>query len=91
MRDFFIRALEALIGLFVILLLLGVVVGGIGVMVTGMPQPDGRTISGVVPGIGILVVGVLYVVMIAGFMYLGLGIYHNTKRTADAVEQMAAK
>ena len=25
---------------------------------------------------------------VAGFLYLGIGIYYNTKRTADAVEKM---
>lgn len=88
MRDFFIRALEHLIGFFVVIMLLAVVGGSIAVMATGLPQPNGGTVSGVGAGLFLLVVGLLYTVLIGGFMYLGVGIYHNTKRTAEAMELM---
>ena len=38
-----------------------------------------------------LVGGGLYIGFVAGVMYLGLGIYHDTRRTADATEKMAAQ
>jgi len=37
----------------------------------------------------VLIFGGLYVVLMGGMMYLFLGIYDNTKRTAEATERMA--
>jgi hypothetical protein len=31
------------------------------------------------------------VILIAGSLYLALGIYNNTKRTAEAIERLASK
>lgn len=42
-------------------------------------------------GLGILIGGALYVVLVGGFLYMGVGIYQNTKRTAEAVEKLAAR
>ena len=38
-----------------------------------------------------LIFGSIYVIFFGGFIYLGLGIYHNTRRTAEAMEAMARK
>lgn len=91
MRDFFINSLEILVSVFVVLLALGVLVaaaaaafGGGGVM-----GPGGM--HGPLGGLVILIGGALYVVFVGGFMYMGIGIYQNTKRSADALEKLAAK
>lgn len=75
MRDFFILALEKLIAVIIVLLMIGVLV--FAVMATGNPQ------GGALQGLLILVGGALYVVMMGGMLYLFLGIYHNTRRTAE--------
>jgi len=81
MRDFFISSLEKLITVLIILMCIAVVVGAGGAMMS----PEG----GVIPAIGVLIFGGLYVVLMGGMMYLFLGIYDNTKRTAEATERMA--
>lgn len=93
MRDFFINAFEILVGVIIVLLLIGVVVGagvvafgGGGMMMNGQQMQGGP-----LAGLAILVGGLLYVVFIGGLMYLGLGIYQNTKKTATAMEKMAGK
>ena len=80
MRDFFILALEKLIAVIVVLMMIAVVVFAF----IAMSSPQG----GAVQGLAILVGGALYVVLMGGMLYLFLGIYHNTKRTA---ELLAAK
>lgn len=82
MRDFFINALEKLIAVLIVLMAIAVVVGA--VVVSMNPQQ-----GGIVAGLVLLVVGALYVVLMGGMLYLAFGIYHNTRRTADACEQMA--
>ncbi|AUQ52972.1 hypothetical protein [Phaeobacter inhibens] len=83
MGNFFISAFEKLVGVVVVLLLLAVVGGA----VLATMQPGG----GILAALGVLVVGTLYVILIAGSLYLALGIYNNTKRTAEAVERLASK
>ncbi|MES2814353.1 MAG: hypothetical protein V4720_05620 [Pseudomonadota bacterium] len=75
MRDFFILALEKLIAVIIVVLMIAVVVGAVATM--------GSAQGGVLQGLGILVGGGLYVVLMGGMLYLFLGIYHNTKRTAE--------
>ena len=88
MRDFFIKAFEILVVVIIVLLALGVLVGaGLAVFGGRYTAPGG--LSGALAGLAILVGGAIYVVFIAGLMYLGLGIYQNTKRTAAAVEKLA--
>ncbi len=91
MRHFFIRVLDLLIGVVVVIGILGVLISSAAMITVGVPGPDGTTISGVGPGIAVLVAGLLYMIFLGGFMYLGVGIYHNTRRTAEAVEQLAGK
>jgi hypothetical protein len=80
MRDFFILALEKLIAVFIVVA--GIAVLVISVMAMASPQ------GGALQGLAVLIGGGLYVVMMGGMLYLFLGIYHNTKRTA---ELLAAK
>ncbi len=82
MRDFFINALDKLITVVVILMILGVLIAAVMV---SMDSNNG----GILMGLAVLVGGALYVILLGGFMYLGLGIYHNTRRTAAATEAMA--
>lgn len=94
MRDFFINSFEILVGFIVVLMGLGVLLfaamatfggGNMGAQM-GPNAPSGPLI-----GLLILVAGAVYVIFVGGLMYLGLGIYQNTKRTAEAVEKLAAK
>ncbi len=86
MRDFFIGAFEKLIAVIIILLAVGVVIGTISFAM--MPAAQG---GGLLPAIGVLIGGSLYTIIMGGGLYLAFGIYHNTKRTAEAVEQLAQR
>ena len=93
MRDFFINGFEILVGIIVVLMIIAVLglagvtaFGGSGTVIQGMPLQ-----GGILAGVAILVGGLLYVVFLAGLMYLGLGIYQNTKKSAAALERMASK
>ena len=94
MRDFFINSFEILVGVIVVVMSLGVLVfagmaafGGGTVMGMGGPGVP----SGPLMGLAILIGGGIYVIFIGGLMYIGLGIYQNTKRTAAAVEKMTGR
>ena len=94
MRDFFINGFEILVGIIIVLMVLAVLGfagmaafgGGGSVMMDGQALPSGPLV-----GLGILVGGLLYVLFVGGLMYLGLGIYQNTKKTAAALERMGGK
>lgn len=90
MRDFFIRSFEVLVGIIVVLLGLGVLIAA-GIAAMGGSQLGPGMSGGPLTGLAILVGGAIYVTFIGGLMYLGLGIYQNTKRTAEAVERMVTK
>lgn len=81
MRDLFIGLFEKFVGGFVLLLWLGVLVGTVAAFLS----PNG----GVIPAVFTLLAGTTYAVLMGGMMYLFLGVYHNTKRTAEAVEALA--
>lgn len=87
MRDFFVNTLEKLISVIVVLLGL-VVLGAAGAAAFG--GVNGGPASPLI-GLGILIGGAIYVILIGGFLYMGVGIYQNTKRTAAAVEKLAAR
>ncbi len=93
MRDFFINSLEILVSVIVVLLGVSVVIAA-GIVAFGNGGgmgPAGAQMHGPVAGLMILIGGALYVIFLGGFMYMGIGIYQNTKRTAAAVEKMAAR
>lgn len=83
MREFFIHGMEKIINAVMLLGAVAVILGGFTVMF----DADG----GFMMGIGVWLAGGLYLVLMGGAIYLGLGIYYNTKRTADAVERLAPK
>jgi hypothetical protein len=92
MRDFFINGFEILVGVLIAILALGIIAaagaaafGGPGMMVEGVPVAGGP-----LAGLGILIGGFIYLIFVGGLMYLGLGIYQNTRRTAEAMEKLAA-
>lgn len=90
MRDFFINTLEVLVGVIVVVLALGVLVAaGAAAFGGGTMAPGGM--SGPLAGVAILVGGALYVVFVGGFLYMGIGIYQNTKRSAEALDRMASR
>lgn len=84
MRDFFINSFEKLVGVIVILMSIGVVLGAAAALF-GAGGPGGP--NGVLGALMILIFGGIYIIFIGGLMYLGLGIYQNTKRMADAMER----
>ena len=86
MRDLFINLLEKLITVLVVIMMIGVVIGAVGALFTSQPGVPGPLVA-----LGILIGGGIYVVVMGGFMYLGLGIYQNTRRTAEALEQLASR
>ncbi len=93
MRDFFINSLEILVGVIVVLLslaILGAAAAAAFGGAMGMGMGTGG-MSGPVAGVGILIGGALYVIFVGGFLYMGIGIYQNTKRSAEALEKLASK
>lgn len=88
MRDFFIKSFEMIINVVVIIMSIGVVIAGLATMFgAGMGMGGG---AGFLSGLFVLVVGGVYVLFFGGLMYLGLGIYQNTRRSAEAMERMSA-
>lgn len=77
MRDFFINTFEKIVGVIVIVMGIAVIVGAFGAGAQ----------SGILAFLGVLVFGSVYVIFMGGLMYLGLGIYHNTKRMAEAMDR----
>ena len=92
MRDFFINGFEILLGIILIVMILGVIaLAGITAFANGTVIQGQSMQGGPLVGIAILVGGLLYVLFVGGLMYLGLGIYQNTKKTAAALERMGGK
>lgn len=81
MRDFFIRSFEMIVSVVVVVAALVVFIGGLVTMFSHM--------GGFLQGLMVWVIGAIYVLFMGGAMFLGLGIYQNTKRTADATERLA--
>ena len=86
MRDMFIKLLEQVINVIVVIAGIGIVIAAIAALF-GAGGHMGMPNSGALMALGILIGGGLYLIVVAGFMYLGLGIYQNTKRTAELLEQ----
>ena len=70
---------------------LAVLGGAYAAWTGGMTASSGASINGTLAALLVLIGGLLYIVFVAGFLYLGAGIYSNTKRTAEAVERMAGR
>lgn len=83
MREFFIIWMERVMN---VLIALGGLAVAIGTIVTLFSAK-----GGIVAALGVLVLGSIYLVVLGGAIYLGLGIYNNTRRTAEAVEQLARR
>lgn len=83
LRSFFIDWSEKLIGVFVVLMLIGVVVAGFSVMIS----PQGNVLFGLL----FIFLGLVYAIIIGGLMYLFFGIYRNTGRTNVLLEQLLQK
>ena len=87
MRDFFIRGFEVILSVILVIGAVGVVVAA-GIAAFGNAQVDGLPpgLGGPVAGLVILVAGFVGLLVYGGLLYLGLGIYHNTRRTAELLE-----
>ncbi|MEM9317830.1 MAG: hypothetical protein AAGA70_02350 [Pseudomonadota bacterium] len=81
MREFFINALETLITVIVALGAVGLLIATVSALIQ----------QGFLVALGILIGGSLYLIVLAGFIYLALGIHANTKRSAELLEQMASR
>lgn len=79
MRDFFIDSAERVLVWLTVLSLVTVAVVGIG----AMREPFGS----VWQGVAILVGGGLYVLVMAGLMFVAFGIYRNTQETNDLLSR----
>jgi len=80
MRELIIKSLDVIVWIVAGLIALGGVI--VGVMALG---------QGEVAGLGIIIGGLLYAVVFAGMFFLMIGVYTNTKRTAEAIEKLAAR
>jgi len=87
MRDFFIKSLEVVINVIVVIAAIGIIVAAGIAFVSGDAAAAQYGVGGFAAGLMILIGGGLYLTIMAGFMYLGIGIYQNTKRTAELLEQ----
>ena len=81
MRDFFIQSFEKLVSVIVVLMMIGSVLGA---FVAGAQE-------GFLAFVLVLIMGAIYTVLLGGGLYLGLGIYQNTKRSAELLERIASK
>ncbi|MFK7938135.1 MAG: hypothetical protein AB8B82_02055 [Roseovarius sp.] len=87
MRDFFIRGFEIVLTLVILAAAVGVTALAVGVMMgpvalsEALPPAEGPAWAA-----AILLGGWLALLVIGGALFLGFGIYHNTRRTADTLE-----
>lgn len=85
MQKFFITWAERLIAVFAILGIIAVIASG--AMIMTQPHPQG----GLFPGLAIIIVGLLYVTLLAGMMFVAFGIYRNTQQTNRLLSEMLRK
>lgn len=90
MRDFFISSYEKLVGLIIVLMGIGVILAALAASFGGSGEGP-ESVGGPFAGLFVLIFGAVYLVLFGGFLYLSLGIYQNTKRTAEAVEKLLMK
>ena len=85
MRDFFIGWYENIVAVIIVIMSIGVVMSAASAgSMANQFGGDGGAIAFVVALVG----GTLGVLFVGGALYLALGIYHNTKRAAEATEQL---
>ncbi|NBT51673.1 MAG: hypothetical protein EBT12_09000 [Marivivens sp.] len=87
MRDFFINTAEKLIGVFVIVAGIILVVAAIP-MIMMMPGMQG---GDVFAGLLFLVIGAAYVILAGGLVYVVFGLYRNTQKTNQLLEELLKK
>lgn len=87
MRDFFIRAFEWVVHILVVLMTLGVIVGFVASLGQGRIIEAQLGINGFLGSLVLLVAGLLYVILVGGSLYLGLGVYRNTESAVQALER----
>jgi hypothetical protein len=80
MRDMIIKSLDVIVWIIAIIIAAGGVIAGLVALANGQPE-----------GIAFIIGGPLYAIIFAGFIFVAIGIYHNTKRTAEAIEKLAAR
>ena len=87
MRDFFIRGFEAILSIILIIAAVGIVIAA-GVAAFGNASIEGAPagMQGPIAGLVILLAGFVGLIVYGGLLYLGLGIYHNTRQTANLLE-----
>ncbi|MDR0808171.1 MAG: hypothetical protein LBE86_03440 [Gemmobacter sp.] len=83
MRDFFINWSEKLVTAFVALMVIAVAIAGFFTMFS----PAG----GFLQGLAVLIGGGLYAVIMGGMLYLFFGIFRNTQRTNQLLEELLRK
>ena len=85
MRDFFIGIFAKILNIIVIFAFVAVVIGAVAAYFA--PVPEGSPLP-ILRAIIVLIGGALYVSFMAGALYLGLGVYHNTRRSAELLEAL---
>lgn len=78
MRDIIIKIFDVMIW----------IIGGL-VAVGGLIAGIVTLAQGEVVGLGIIIGGVLYAIMIMALLFIAIGVYYHTRRTAEALEKLA--
>ncbi|MDB2406931.1 hypothetical protein N9W17_00145 [Jannaschia sp.] len=87
MRDFFIQGFEIVLTLVLLACAVGITALAIGVLMGPVTLSDSLPpAQGLAWAAAILLGGWLSLLVVGGALFLGLGIYHNTRRTADTLE-----
>jgi hypothetical protein len=80
MRDMIIKSLDVIVWIVAFVFAAGGIIAGVVALANGQAQ-----------GIALIILGPLYAIIFAGWIFLSIGTYHNTKRTAEAIEKLAAR
>lgn len=80
MRELIIKSLDMLVWIVAGLIAFAGIVVGLMALKQGEPA-----------GLGIIIGGLLYAVVFAGAFFIMIGIYNNTRRTAEAIEKLAMR
>jgi hypothetical protein len=80
MRDFVIKSLDVLIWIVGGLFAVGGILGGLYAV-----------LNGEIGGLAFIVLGPIYAIIFCGMFLLAIGVYNNTRRTAEALEKLASR